>query len=64
VHRFIFTLGGCSDIPNATVKSFDNERDMLMEWSRFIVAYDPDILTGYNIQNFDYYFLFERAKVL
>ena len=37
---------------------------MLLEWSRFVREVDPDIITGYNITNFDFYFLLNRAKVL
>lgn len=33
-------------------------------WAEFIREVDPDILTGYNIQNFDLYYLLNRAKHL
>lgn len=35
-----------------------------MQWSQFVKVADPDILTGYNIQNFDVPYLLNRAKAL
>ena len=37
---------------------------MLDEWSNFVREADPDILTGYNINNFDLPYLINRAKTL
>lgn len=34
------------------------------QWSQFVKVADPDILTGYNIQNFDVPYLLNRAKAL
>lgn len=62
--KCIFTLGSCAPIAGATVRSFDSEKEMLLEWTKFIVTIDPDIITGYNIQNFDFYYLINRAKAL
>jgi DNA polymerase elongation subunit (family B) len=33
-------------------------------WSAFVKAVDPDIITGYNIQNFDVPYLLNRATAL
>jgi DNA polymerase delta subunit 1 len=33
-------------------------------WAEFIREVDPDIITGYNIQNFDLTYLLNRAKHL
>lgn len=37
---------------------------MLNAWAEFVRDSDPDILTGYNINNFDIPFLIDRAKHL
>ncbi|PIO63581.1 hypothetical protein TELCIR_14813 [Teladorsagia circumcincta] len=37
---------------------------MLIVWSEFVREVDPDILTGYNILNFDLPYILDRAKVL
>ena len=33
-------------------------------WSTFIRVMDPDVITGYNIQNFDLPYLISRAQTL
>lgn len=33
-------------------------------WANFILAMDPDVITGYNIQNFDLPYLISRAQTL
>lgn len=37
---------------------------MLEAWAEFVRSVDPDILTGYNINNFDLPYLLDRAKHL
>lgn len=44
--------------------SHETEAEMLLNWSDMMRALDPDILVGYNICDFDYPFLIERARVL
>ena len=61
----IFTLNGCSPIQGATIISFTDEANMLQSWANFFVnVIDPDIITGYNINNFDLPYLLGRAKAL
>ena len=62
--KCIFTLRSCAPIAGATIRSFETESEMLLAWSKFIVEIDPDIMTGYNIQNFDLGYLLNRAKAL
>ena len=33
--------------------SFETEAEMLRSWHQFVLACDADIITGYNIVNFD-----------
>jgi len=44
------------------VQSFVNEKDMLAEFLRLIDIYDPDVITGYNINSFDFPYLVERLR--
>jgi DNA polymerase delta subunit 1 len=37
---------------------------LLKKWADFLREVDPDIITGYNIQNFDFSYLLARAKHL
>lgn len=47
---------------NENVKSFGNEKDMLQEFLKIVEMYDPDIIAGYNINNFDFPYILERLK--
>lgn len=60
----VFTLKGCLPIVGAQVISSDTEVDMLMKWRVFLEACDPDVITGYNVQNFDIPYLLDRAETL
>lgn len=60
----VFTLKGCLPIVGAQVISSDKESDMLMKWQSFLQACDPDVITGYNVQNFDIPYLLDRAETL
>jgi len=46
------------------VFNFKDEKEMLLKWSEFLREVDVDILTGYNIANFDIPYLLNRAKTL
>ncbi|KJA21235.1 hypothetical protein HYPSUDRAFT_166097 [Hypholoma sublateritium FD-334 SS-4] len=62
--RTIFTLGSCSAISGSQVFSFEDESKMLMAWKKFFIEVDPDIVTGYNITQFDIPYLLNRARAL
>lgn len=62
--RNIFTLNTCAPISGAEVHCFQDEKEMLQAWRDFMVASDPDIVTGYNIVGFDIPYLVDRAKAL
>ncbi|XP_076045366.1 DNA polymerase delta 1, catalytic subunit isoform X1 [Oratosquilla oratoria] len=62
--RIIFTLKECAPIVGAKVKSYEQEKNMLEDWAIFLRQVDPDIITGYNIGNFDFPYLINRAKHL
>jgi DNA polymerase delta subunit 1 len=61
--RNVFTLNSCLPIVGAQVICSETEDEMLLKWKNFVTACDPDILTGYNIANFDIPYLLNRAKV-
>lgn len=62
--RNIFCLRSCAPIGHAEVYCYETEHEMLAAWANFIRELDPDIFTGYNIDNFDFPYLLERAKHL
>ncbi|UYV69935.1 POLD1 [Cordylochernes scorpioides] len=62
--RNIFTLDTCAPIVGSQVLVHKKEDEMLKRWAEFVREVDPDIITGYNIQNFDLPYLLNRAKHL
>ncbi|KAK4212108.1 DNA polymerase delta catalytic subunit [Rhypophila decipiens] len=62
--RNVFCLDTTSSIVATQILSYDKEERMLHEWRDFLERVDPDIITGYNIANFDFPYLLDRAKHL
>lgn len=65
--RNVFCLEGCSLIVNTEIipfKAEDGEYKMLMAWRDFLETVDPDVIIGYNIANFDFPYLLDRARHL
>ena len=62
--RNVFTLKSCAPIVGSKINSFESEHEMLKEWRNFVKEVDPDILTGYNIVNFDFPYIIDRAEFL
>ncbi|XP_069804107.1 DNA polymerase delta catalytic subunit [Dendropsophus ebraccatus] len=62
--RNVFTLGTCASIVGSQVLCFEKEAALLKAWAEFVRIIDPDIITGYNIQNFDLPYLINRAHAL
>ncbi|XP_069047871.1 DNA polymerase delta catalytic subunit [Lepisosteus oculatus] len=62
--RNVFTLKSCASIVGSQVLCFEQEGQLLKSWAEFVRTVDPDIITGYNIQNFDLPYLLNRAGTL
>ncbi|EME86720.1 uncharacterized protein MYCFIDRAFT_202624 [Pseudocercospora fijiensis CIRAD86] len=62
--RNVFCMDTCSLIVNTQLFEFDQEEKMLMAWRDFIEEVDPDVIIGYNIANFDFPYLLDRAAHL
>ncbi|RFU27182.1 hypothetical protein B7463_g9157, partial [Scytalidium lignicola] len=62
--RNVFCLDTCSLIVNTQLFEYSKEEQMLMAWRNFLNEVDPDIIIGYNIANFDFPYLLDRAKHL
>ena len=60
IKKHIITLGSCDPIEGVVVEPCDNEIDLLLAWSKFLMKEDPDVITGYNIFGFDEKYLYER----
>lgn len=62
--KILLALKKTGDIEGVDVRSFNSEKNMLLEFSKLIRETDPDIITGYNIYGFDFPYLKNRAKLL
>ncbi|XP_056262867.1 DNA polymerase delta catalytic subunit [Pseudoliparis swirei] len=62
--RTVFTLQACASIVGSQILCFTQEKQLLQSWAEFLRTVDPDIITGYNIQNFDFPYLLKRATVV
>uniref|UniRef100_A0A4W4DTZ4 DNA polymerase n=1 Tax=Electrophorus electricus TaxID=8005 RepID=A0A4W4DTZ4_ELEEL len=62
--RTVFTLQSCASIVGSQILCFSQETMLLQSWAEFVRTVDPDIITGYNIQNFDLPYLLNRAATL
>lgn len=62
--RTIFTLRSCAHIVGAQVICFEKEAEMLNEFGNFFRQVDPDVVIGYNIANFDFPYLLDRAQAI
>ncbi|XP_028824417.1 DNA polymerase delta catalytic subunit isoform X1 [Denticeps clupeoides] len=62
--RTVFTLQSCASIVGSQILCFTQEAKMLQSWAEFLRTVDPDIITGYNIQNFDLPYLLTRSSAL
>lgn len=56
--------GGYGKLDDCEIIAFDSERELLMAFRRFVIEKEVDILTGYNILDFDYKYMIKRAEVL
>lgn len=62
--RNVFCLDKTSTIINTQIFEFEREETMLTKWRDFLEKVDPDIIIGYNISNFDFPYLLDRARHL
>ncbi|PQE28442.1 hypothetical protein CJF30_00008156 [Rutstroemia sp. NJR-2017a BBW] len=62
--RNVFCLDTTSLIVNTKIFEFAKEETMLSKWRDFLEEVDPDIIIGYNIANFDFPYLLDRADHL
>ena len=63
----IITLNGCKRIKgleNVEIKECSTEKKVLLEWTKLIKRINPDIIVGYNINNFDLKYMHDRAQKL
>uniref|UniRef100_F1KQZ5 DNA polymerase n=1 Tax=Ascaris suum TaxID=6253 RepID=F1KQZ5_ASCSU len=62
--RNCFVIGDTTPVIGSDIIVCRNEHELLEKWAEFVRILDPDIVTGYNIQNFDIPYIIDRAKAL
>lgn len=62
--KVVLVLDTCLPIVGAQVQSFQDEKELLLEFTRLVQRADPDVVTGYNVESFDFEYLLGRAKAL
>ncbi len=62
--KIMISLGTCDVIPNTRVIIASSETDLLLKFKDVIQKEDPDVITGYNIFQFDLPYLVGRAELL
>ncbi|RKP11132.1 DNA polymerase family B-domain-containing protein [Thamnocephalis sphaerospora] len=62
--RNVFTLNSCAPIAGANILPYDSEAALLQDWCDFLTEVDPDVVIGYNTNNFDFPYLLDRAQHL
>ena len=63
--KHIITLKGCkkiNDLNDVEIVCHEEETDLLLEWTKLINEHNPDVITGYNINGFDFKYMHDRAK--
>ncbi len=56
--------GLCGPIDDTTVINCETEVELLMQFHKFFVEEDPDVIYGYNSDCFDWSYLMDRAEML
>ena len=62
--KHIFVQGTCDKVPGAELHTFRTEKDLIIGWCKAMVAWNPDMLMGYNVFGYDERYLWERSKEL
>lgn len=62
--RNVFCLDTCALIAGCQICEFSKEDQMLRAWTKYLQEVDPDVIIGYNIANFDFPYLLDRAETL
>ncbi|NPV61046.1 MAG: DNA polymerase elongation subunit [Methanotrichaceae archaeon] len=63
-HKDLVLVGKAVDCPRKDVQICESEREMLNAFSAIVRDFDPDIVAGYNSNDFDIPYLMERARQL
>lgn len=63
-HKVVFQLDSCDNLYDSDLYTFETEEMLLKAFDKFMNFYDPDVIMGYNVINFDIRYLLKRREVL
>lgn len=58
------TDNSVDEVENVVVELYDTEEELIKGWIKLMRNTDVDIITGYNINGFDWKYIYERVKIL
>jgi len=64
-YKHMITLNGCTKIKaleDVDIECYKTEKKVLLAWTNLIQRLNPDVITGYNINGFDFEYIKDRAK--
>ena len=62
--NILISYGNCDKIYDTNVLNAQSEQHLLQTFTAVLHKYNPDFIIGYNIFNFDFPFLYDRAEEL
>ena len=62
--KHIIVVGDCDPVEGAILEVVKTEEELITKWVELVEKTDPDLLIGYNIDNFDWAYIWERAEML
>lgn len=63
LRKVVIVVGDCDDVDGVEIISVKTEKECILKWCELIEKTDPDQLIGYNIDNFDWTYIWERSKL-
>ena len=64
IEKSVVVLGKCDKVKDVKIIQCKNEKEVIKKWAELVQKEDPDQLIGYNIDNFDWTYLWKRACLL
>lgn len=64
VKKHCVVLGECNPIDDVEVVACKTEKELLDEWFKLVSDENPDVITGYNIHGFDWWYINTRCEML
>jgi DNA polymerase delta subunit 1 len=61
--RTVIVVGKCDPVPGAHLIVCKTEKELIKKWVELVAVMDPDQIIGYNIDSFDWNYLWYRSQI-